>query len=185
MKICVTGHRPNKLDGYDLKKPFYGILRELFKLILITLGCREAITGMALGCDTVFAQAVLELKDAGYDIKLICAIPCLNHSSKWVKESKDEYDAILARADEVVIVTEEVYRPELMQIRNKWMADRADMAIALFDGTNGGTKNCVDYIKSLKKKLMVINPGDIKETKTTPEEIRASYECLLKCLKAA
>lgn len=76
MKICVTGHRPNKLYGYNLSDPRWQNLKGLFKHILKENNCEEAITGMALGVDTVFALAVLELKYEGYDIKLHCAIPC-------------------------------------------------------------------------------------------------------------
>lgn len=62
MKICVTGHRPNKLYGYDLTDDRWIVLKEKFKQILIDNNCDEAITGMALGVDTIFAYAVLELK---------------------------------------------------------------------------------------------------------------------------
>ena len=80
MKICVTGHRPDKLYGYNITTPKYIKLKDKFKELLIKNNCTEAITGMALGADMVFAVAVLELKNQGYDIKLHCAIPCRNHS---------------------------------------------------------------------------------------------------------
>lgn len=67
MKICVTGHRPNKLYGYNLADVRWQNLKGLFKRILKENNCTEAITGMALGVDTVFALAVLELKDEGYN----------------------------------------------------------------------------------------------------------------------
>lgn len=34
-KIAVTGHRPNKLWGYDLNNPNYIRLKELFKFYLV------------------------------------------------------------------------------------------------------------------------------------------------------
>ena len=70
MKIAVTGHRPNKLYGYNLNNKKNIELKEKFKKILIENNCTEAITGMALGVDTIFALAVLELKSEGYNIKL-------------------------------------------------------------------------------------------------------------------
>ena len=57
MKICVTGHRPNKLYGYNLSDHRWEKLKERFKQILKENNCDEAITGMALGVDTVFAIA--------------------------------------------------------------------------------------------------------------------------------
>lgn len=63
---------------------------------------------MTLGVDTVFALAVLELKEEGYNINLHCAIPYKNHSCKWIKESVDLADKIIAVWDglkvELVIV---------------------------------------------------------------------------------
>ena len=54
MKICVTGHRPNKLYGYNLSDPRWQRLKEQFKSILKENNCEEAITGMALGVLAMF-----------------------------------------------------------------------------------------------------------------------------------
>ena len=158
MKICVTGHRPNKLYGYDLSDLRWQRLKEKFKQILKENNCDEAITGMALGVDTVFALAVLELKEEGYNIKLHCAIPCKNHSCKWMKESIDQYNDILSKADVVKLVSDEEYKPWLMQKRNEYMVDLADKIIAVWDGSKSGTANCVEYAKSKGKQIIQINP---------------------------
>lgn len=79
MRICVTGHRPKLLYGYDLNNEKWQALKEKLKGLLLEENCTEAITGMALGTDQIFALAVLELKESGKDIKLICAIPCKDH----------------------------------------------------------------------------------------------------------
>lgn len=136
MKICVTGHRPNKMYGYDIYNKQWTELKEKFKSLLKENNCNEAITGMALGVDTIFALAVLELKEEGYDIKLHCAIPCKNHSCKWIKESK----------------------PWIMQKRNEYMVDLADKVIAVWDGSKGGTGNCVRYAEKCGKEIIRIIP---------------------------
>lgn len=161
LKICVTGHRPNKMYGYNLQDVRWIRLKELFKRLLVENNCTEAITGMALGVDTIFALAVLELKDSGYDIKLHCAIPCKNHSSKWINESVELYNKILARADVVKIVSDEDYKPWLMQKRNEYMVDLSDKVIAVWDGTSGGTGNCVKYAEKINKEIIKINPYNI------------------------
>ena len=158
MKICVTGHRPNNLYGYNLSDPRWQRLKEQFKSILKENNCEEAITGMALGVDTVFALAVLELKNEGYDIKLHCAIPCKNHSCKWIKESVDQYNYILSKADIVKLVSEEEYKPWLMQKRNEYMVDLADKVIAVWDDSKGGTANCVKYAEKVGKEIIRIKP---------------------------
>lgn len=158
MKICVTGHRPGKLYGYNLSDVRWQNLKMRFKQILIENHCTEAITGMALGVDTVFALAVLELKEEGYNIQLYCAIPCRNHSCKWIEESIQQYNDILSKADTVKLVSDEEYKPYLMQKRNEYMVDLADKVIAVWDGTKGGTANCVQYAKKVGKEIIKVNP---------------------------
>lgn len=131
--------------GYDIYNKQWTKLKNKFKELLVENICDEAITGMALGVDTVFALVVLELKEEGYDIKLHCAIPCKNHSCKWSKESVDLYNDILSKADTVKLVSDEEYKLWLMQKRNEYMVDLADKVIAVWDGSKGGPGNCVRY----------------------------------------
>lgn len=162
MKICVTGHRPNKLYGYDITTSKYIKLKDKFKELLIQNSCTEAITGIALGADMVFAIAVLELKNQGHDIKLHCAIPCRNHSCKWTKAYQDLYNYILKKADIVKLVSYEDYKPYLMQKRNEYMVDIADKVIAVWDGSKGGTYNCVKYAEKKGKEIIRIVPEEIE-----------------------
>ena len=104
------------------------------------------------------ALAVLELKKERYDIKLHCAIPCKNHSCKWIKKSVDLYNEILSKADVVKPVSEEEYKPWLMQKRNEYMVDLADKVIAVWDGSKGGTGNCVRYAEKCGKEIIRIMP---------------------------
>jgi uncharacterized phage-like protein YoqJ len=156
MKIGVTGHRPSKLYGYNLNNERWLKLKEEFKKELAMYNCKEAYTGMALGVDMVYALAVLELKEEGYDIRLVCCIPCINHTSKWFdKPIIDLYNSILNRADSVIIVTEKPYAPHLMQVRNEYIVNHTDFIFTVWDGTEGGTCNCIKY--ALKKNKFVKN----------------------------
>lgn len=158
MRIAVTGHRPNKLYGYNIFSREWISLKEEFKKLLVANHCTEAITGMALGVDTVFALAVLDLQDEGYNIKLHCAIPCRKQSCRWNRESVELYDNILDRADVVKLVTDAEYEPWMMQVRNEYMVDLADKIIAVWDGSNGGTANCVRYAEKKGKDIIRIVP---------------------------
>lgn len=50
-------------------------------------------------------------------------------------------------AAEVVVVSDGEYAVWKMQTRNEAMVDAADELWALWDGSSGGTKNCIDYAK--------------------------------------
>ena len=161
MNICVTGHRPPRLYGYDIYNLKWNKLKELFKQILIDKKCDTAISGMALGADHVFALSVIELKEAGFNVKLHCAIPCINYTIKWNEESVKLYDEILTKADEYKIVTNSSYKPWVMQKRNEYMVDNSDVVIAVCDGLPSGTLNCIRYAEKQEKEIIRINPVTI------------------------
>ena len=158
MIVMVTGHRPNKLKGgYDNFSKDNLYIRKIMRKSLEKLNPSLCISGMALGIDTLFALTVLELK-----LPLLCAIPCKNHSRKWLKESKIIYDNILKQASEVILVTNTEYNPYLMQVRNEYMVNKSDIVLAFWNGTKGGTANCVKYARNKNKKVYIFNVDTYK-----------------------
>lgn len=158
--LAVTGHRPSKLDNaYDLMHPTnVKIAFAMRRFILSKAGYNEEtntfatdgkillISGMALGVDTLWALVALKLKyqfPGKFDLE--CAIPCANHSSRWKKSDQERHADIIKRSGIVTMVSEEPYAPYLMQKRNEYMVDKADELLAVWDGTKGGTGNCVKY----------------------------------------
>jgi len=158
MKCCFTGHRPNKLPwGYSEKGiRFFFFRRKLRKTILnaINDGYDYFISGMALGIDMLCADLILELKKGHPNIKLECAIPCLNQTAKWNDESKVSYDNILKLADKITYVSNCNYYNGCMAKRNKFMVDNSDMLIAVFNGSEGGTKQTIEMAKN--KNLIIV-----------------------------
>lgn len=164
MKVGVTGHRPDKLWGYNIYVKPYLVLRSRFRQLLMDLNCEEGFSGMALGTDMVFALAILDLKKQGVDIKLHCAIPCKNHSSKWINPMDIAlYNKILELADTVKIVSNVEYSPWTMQVRNKYIVNHVDKMVSLYNGDpTGGTANCVNYAKEVGKEIIIITPKEIE-----------------------
>lgn len=158
IKVAITGHRPNKLSNdYDLKSP---LIDKIHLSILDTLESIDKemkiipITGMALGIDTLYALIAIEL-----DLPFIAAIPCLNQESKWIEKSKKVYREIINNPlCTIHYVTDGEYNHSCMQKRNEWMVDNCDQLIAVWDGTSGGTANCVEYAKTTLKPIHRINP---------------------------
>lgn len=165
LKIAITGHRPNKLWGYDIYTPNYIELGRRIKNAILENSVNhseiELISGMALGVDTVFALIALKLKSKDSRFSLHCAIPCKNHSSNWFGESVKQYNHIIGSADSVQLVTDTDYTPSCMQLRNQYMVDRCDLLIAVWDKTPGGTANCVRYAQEIGKPIVFINPREI------------------------
>lgn len=165
LKIAITGHRPNKLWGYDIYTPNYIELGRRIKNAILENSVNhseiELISGMALGVDTIFALIALKLKSKDSRFNLHCAIPCKNHSSNWFGESVKQYNHIIDSADSVQLVSNTDYTPSCMQLRNQYMVNRCDLLIAVWDKSAGGTANCVRYAQEIGKPIVFINPREI------------------------
>lgn len=157
MILSFSGHRPDKLPdketGYKLPNPTYNFLCQATEKILLELKPEKCISGMALGFDSFAAFVCIKL-----GIPFIAAIPFVGQESVWPDSSQKTYRKLLSKASEQVIVSEGGYSNKKLQIRNEWMMDNSDMVVACWNGSNGGTKNCLDYAKSIDKKIYRIDP---------------------------
>jgi len=153
MIVAFTGHRPNKLGGFSLPNPIYIKVCQQIESTLKELNPEKVISGMALGVDQWAAFISYKLK-----IPFIAAVPFINQESKWPTFSQETYNKLIKLASEKVIVSDGEYSANKMQIRNEWMVDRCDQLIAIWDGSSGGTGNCVNYAKSKNKSIIYIDP---------------------------
>ncbi len=162
MVIAFTGHRPNKLNGYN-KNDNIELINTIEKALipLINDGYTTFITGMALGVDQWAADVVLKLRKQ-YFLKLVAAIPCIGQEKFWPHDSQVEYRRILSKCDEIYNVSNKPYEPKCMQRRNEFMVYNADLIVAVWDGTFGGTGNCVKYAMKKCKPILVINPTTLE-----------------------
>lgn len=171
MKIAITGHRPSKLgNDYDLTSPLVKWIK--FKIenhvadLLYRRKSKEDvfITGMALGIDQLLVQIGIEM-----NIPFIAAVPFKGQSLVWPQKSQIRYGELLQQAKFIYVVDEgkamdytaylrlpfthmSTYEAsKSLNKRNEWMIDQLapdeDRLIAVWDGTPGGTKNCIDYAK--------------------------------------
>lgn len=139
MIVAATGHRPEKLLSHH---PLPDLDRRLFQFardVLVELEPSEVISGMALGWDQAVAQAAISLR-----IPLTAACPFKGQERLWPGSKQALYREILSKAQRVVYVCNHGLNIAFQE-RNEWMVDRCDKLTALYDGTPGGTANCVQY----------------------------------------
>ena len=163
---CFTGHRPSKLFGYDLSVTQYQTLAKLTysycDYLYTKYGVRNFISGGALGFDTVAFFAVNSLKSKYPDIQNILAIPFAGQENAWrSKVDKDRYNRMKSLADSTVLVENlDQYKATSigakLNQRNLYMVDNSDFVIACWNGTTGGTCNCLKYAHSKSKTLFNI-----------------------------
>lgn len=156
MIVAFTGHRPNKLGGYKIPNPtYYSVYRHLEKT-LKELKPEKAISGMALGVDQWAAMICVNL-----GIPFIAAVPFPGQECKWPEQSQRIYKLLLKKADDIVMVNDAPFAASKLQKRNEWMVDQCDQLIAVYNGTEGGTHNCVKYAEKQGKKIIRIDPTNL------------------------
>jgi uncharacterized phage-like protein YoqJ len=165
VKISFTGHRPDKIGGYNNEKPQLSLfvenwLAEVTERIIDRFNNVEFISGAAQGVDTIAAEVILKHKETYIDknIQLTMAVPYKNFGERWPQPARDRLQKILNIADKTVYVREAYTGPIVLQIRNEWMVNNSDIVIAVWDGSSGGTMNCAKYAEECKRKIWRLNP---------------------------
>ncbi len=146
MILAGTGHRPDKLGGYNTHVAQR--LQTLASAALTKHQPQLVISGMALGWDQALAEAAV-----AHDIPFHAYVPFEGQESMWPLQAQQRYQDLLWKADKVIIVCEGSFAAWKMQKRNEAMVDACDKVLALWNGTSGGTANCVAYAKTQNKPI--------------------------------
>ena len=175
---AFTGHRPSKLGGYDYSSQknlkIKNKTKEIVEQLITNNNVKSFVFGGALGFDQIAFDAVYELKEKYTDIVMVMAVPFSTQDCKWPQKSREYWANQKEKADKVVLVDklddykikgyeEDIYYPAKMQKRNEYMADVSNFLVACYDGTGGGTGNCVNYWNKTKDKenLYSFNPNEL------------------------
>jgi uncharacterized phage-like protein YoqJ len=184
MIVSFTGHRPHwnpELDklgtGYSITNDralaYSNMLLDTLRVLIQHEGANTFITGGALGIDQIAFWTVERLKkDYGSEhIQNILAVPFESQYSNWKSDQLVSwYHKMVKRADVVVNVdTLEgydrdqsvpigAYSAYKMQVRNEYMVNQSNVLIAVWDGSSGGTGNCVKYAKEYDKRIIQLQP---------------------------
>ena len=130
-KTCVfTGHRQlgEDFSARKLKKQIRLLMQE---------GVEIFFNGMAMGCDLLAAEYVLQLKKEFPSVKLVACVPCYGQEKYFPQHDQRRYVKILKKADETVVLSDHYFNG-CMQKRDLYMAERADVMIAYCNKKEGG-----------------------------------------------
>lgn len=133
--VAFTGHRPDKLVG---KIPAVSSAIQSF---LMEGNTHEVISGMAEGVDQIAAAWARILR-----IPWRAAVPFPGQESRWNQRAQESYHKLILDAWDIVVCDEE-YHPWSFQKRNEWMVDNCELLVAVWDGSPGGTRNCLEYAR--------------------------------------
>lgn len=160
--VCFTGHRPQSIPYlWDESSSQSLLLRRKIKKEMLYLIENENVThfisGMAPGVDMIAAEIVLELKQQYSHITLECALPCETQASRWSEKYRERYLKIIEMSDKETLLQTH-YTADCMHKRNRYMVDKSDYVIAVWNGGPSGTGKTVMYAKENNKQIIQIKP---------------------------
>lgn len=146
VKLVVTGHRPQRI-------PDEHRTREMIAQVLSEVKPSIVFQGMAAGVDLWTAAEAWKLGIPFHSVR-----PWEGHKPSVSKNVSDWVFRNSAHID-VVVHQEKYPGPWVYESRNRWMIDRADVMLAVWDGEpSGGTFNAVKYARSLGMEVHRIHP---------------------------
>ena len=152
---CVTGHRdiPAEQVGHIKKS----LEQEVDRAISDGFTC--FISGFADGVDRLFAGIVAERIAKNPTLKLIAAIPYKKRLDTLRKAERAK--TLIDLCAEIYVAAEE-YHPSVYVKRNRYMVERSDRVIAVYDGREkGGTVGTIRLAHRMKKELREITVGNL------------------------
>ena len=161
----VTGHRPARLGIRCSSDPAAKALAEGLRQHILALyyehGIIHFFSGMAQGVDIWYAQQVLRLRRYKPEVTLHCVLPCYGQEAGWPLRERSLYHKILEQADEAFYLNGS-YFPGCMQERNRYLVDRAQTLLAVYDGApGGGTEYTLRYARDRKRRIVLVRPQEL------------------------
>lgn len=169
LTLTFTGHRPDKLAGYD-REAYRAFTQELADMLYekyYRQGYRKFITGGAQGFDQLAFWAVEKMRRAHglKDVQNILYIPFSGQERRWKETgcfSQGDYVKMRRAADrEVILIPYATTRGEVVAAlmgRNREMVDASDCVVALcnsdsWESDKGGTAACMQYAKKRGRQI--------------------------------
>lgn len=142
---AFTGHRTYRGEAAEALAALLGDLH--------AEGYRRFLCGMALGFDMAAAEAVLALRAAHPEVRLVCVVPFAGQDRRFPAVEQERYRRILEAADETVVLRDD-YRPDCYARRNDCLTDGASVVVAWYDGSSGGTHYTVRRARRLGLRVL-------------------------------
>lgn len=136
--VAVVGNKSPELGGY-------GAVAMSRVADFAGTWLREAqpdrvVLGMRLGWDQSVAYAC---RMAG--VPFVVAVPHEGVDEHWQKDWKKAYRSLLSCAEEVVLVSKGSYQITKIDKQLRWMVDRADRVVTLWQGEDAVVARCLRY----------------------------------------
>lgn len=154
----VTGHRPKDFDAEQRAWVKVRLVKAAWRLRSV-YGTTVGVSGMALGADTWWAEAVLA---AGMDLHT--HVPFEDQAKTWPVEDQALWRALRGAAAVDRVIGGQAYDVKMLHARNDTMLrqtrEGGGLVVAVWNGkTSGGTYSAVTKARRAGQPLLVIDPS--------------------------
>lgn len=140
-KRCIfTGHRDLPPDPEPLRMALLDWIARL-----AGEGYTDFLSGGAMGFDLLAAEAVIALRPAFPQLRLVMVLPCPRQDRRYPPIDRERYQALLARAD-LVRYTAQHYYQGCMLTRDRVLAEAAEFCLCYLTRSTGGTAYTVRQV---------------------------------------
>lgn len=167
MIVSFTGHRPDKISGWGLSAGAVevAIRKSVAEEIesLVAEGATTFVSGMAPGFDLWAADEVLRLRAEGRiaaTVRLRLAVPYPGFERSFAAEYRPLYESVVAAADEVVYVCPG-YHHGCYARRNDFLVECAEVVVAYYEGTEGGTRYTLRKAEKLGRRVVNLHQREL------------------------
>jgi len=180
--LCLSGHRPQKIGGFNPNVRYWVVFLALLAKVqdFVKANPNHQVVigwGGALGVDQIGAEVAKLL-----GLPHIVFIPMKGFNAPWPDQSKDYFNSLAGESDEywlnrvieertpvhvatkkgALYVSEPGYSASKLHKRNHVMVDTADAMLFLWDGSDGGTKACLNYAVEKEATRVIIHTRDLR-----------------------
>jgi len=165
--VCLTGHRPQHLSP-AARAWLPGELARIVARLRDENGTTTGVSGMALGADMWWAEAVLA---AG--LKLWAHVPCPQQADRWSAADRRQWERLLQQAWKVTLYGD-AYSVDLFGERDEGMVKVSDAAVAVWNPAKRrtGTFKTLRFAVEHGLPVVHVNPDTLRTTMPGPQAWR-------------
>jgi len=163
--IGVLGQGPKRISDEVIKneKNITDILKDVLNDILDGTSSVDIMSGMSLGSEQIVAELAIKAKKKHPELRLIAAIPFEGRDSVWSTKASFKYQRLLRDSDKVECVSKGGFDITKIYARNKFVVDKSDCLISVWNGDNGGIAKSIQMAKDKGIPVIIINPETLEK----------------------
>ncbi|MGM8213937.1 SLOG family protein [Bacillaceae bacterium W0354] len=169
--VTITGYKPHELNIFSEKDQKVTIIKGIIKKRLISFlenGLEWVVISGQQGVETWAFDVVQQLKNE-YDVKIAVIPPFVDQEQVWKEDKQAIYQEMVSQADFYQPLTSRTYEsPKQFFTKNKWMIEKTDACIILFEEEFGGSPKyfyelALKYQEYKNYFIDVINAFDLED----------------------